>query len=119
MPHESNRFRLVSADYEPADLIAQLPREGTLIRQIPGPDRPDYWLATLDSPLAWDDNGSPRTVEHLVLAARYEGQTISPPLQRLVTGIAYVVDNSLLNDTKLSFDKCRYVAIGELLGNEA
>jgi hypothetical protein len=62
------------------------------------------------------DSGSPRVVKHLVLAARYEGQSISPPIRRLVTGIAYVVDESPLNDAKLSFDKCRNVAIGEISG---
>jgi hypothetical protein len=116
MPQELHRFRLVSADYEPEDLVAQLPREGTLVRKIAGPDRPDYWLASLDSPLTWNDNGSTRTVNLLILAARYEGQSISPPIDRLVTGIAYVVDESLLGDATLSFDKCRYVAIGEIAG---
>lgn len=116
MAHDSHRFRLVSADYGPEDLIAQLPREGTLLRKIAGPDRPDYWLAALDSPLAWNDNGTTRTVKHLVLAARYAGQSISPSVQRLVVGIAYVVDESLLNAARLNFEKCRYVAIGEIDG---
>jgi hypothetical protein len=72
------RFRVTSVDYEPEDLAAQVPFEGTLLRKIPGPDRPDYWLAELARPLAWHDNGTPRTVTHVVLATRYEGQTIEP-----------------------------------------
>jgi hypothetical protein len=119
MAEDSKRFRLISADYEPDDLRAQLPCVGTLLRPIAGSDAPDYWLAALDSPLTWNDNGSARTVTHLVLAARYEGQSISPPIQRLVTGIAYVVDQSLLEDAQLNFDKCRYVAIGEIVGHKA
>lgn len=116
MTHESQRFRLLGADYEPVDLAPQLPREGTLLRRIPGPDSPDYWLAELDAPLAWNDNGSARSIKYLVVTARHQGQTIKVPVQRVITGIAYVVDESLLADETLSFNKCRYVAIGVISG---
>ena len=69
-------------------------------------------MAELTKPLAWDDNGVARTVTHLVLGARYEGQTIEPGFQRLVVGLAYVTDDTLLSDSELEFAKCRYVAIG-------
>ena len=96
--------------------MPQLPRDGTLLRKVAGPDGPDYWLGALDEPLAWNDKGTARTATHVVLAARYEGQSIVLPVQRIVTGIAYVVDESLLSDERLSFEKCRYVAIGEIAG---
>ena len=107
-----NHFRVISVDYEPEDLAAQVPFDGVLLRKIAGPDRPDYWLAELTKPLAWDDNGVARTVTNLVLSARYEGQTIEPGFQRLVVGLAYVTDDTLLSDSELEFAKCRYVAIG-------
>ena len=112
----SARFRVTSVDYEPADLAAQVPFEGTLLRAIPGPDRPDYWLAQLAKPLVWDDNGRKQSISHLILSARYEGQTIQRGFPRLTIGIAYVTDSSLLSDAKLDFAKCRYVAIGEAEG---
>jgi hypothetical protein len=109
-------FRVTSVDYEPADLAGQVPFDGTLLRSIAGPDRPDYWLAELVKPLAWDDNGHTRMISHIVLAARYEGQTIERGFQRLTVGIAYVTDPSLLSDAKLDFAKCSYVAIGQAVG---
>ena len=114
MSHDSHRFQILNADYEPEDLAAQLPRVGILLRQIPGRDRPDYWLAALDTPLSWNDSGTTREIKHVVLAARYVGQSISLPVRRLTTGISYVVDESVLDDKELDFHKCRYVAIGEI-----
>ena len=110
----SAHFRITSVDYAPDDLPAQVPIEGTLLRRIPGPDRPDYWLAQLLEPVSWIDNGVGRSVTHLILAARYEGQTIREESEELVVGIAYVVDSSLLEDMRIDFAKCRYVAIGEM-----
>ena len=50
-------FRIISVDYEPEDLAAQVPFDGVLLRKIAGPDGPDYCWAELTKPLAWDDNG--------------------------------------------------------------
>ena len=105
-------FRITSVDYGPEDLAAQVPFDGVLLRKVAGPDRADYWLAELAKPLEWDDNGVARTVTHVVLAVRYEGETIEPGFQRLVVGLAYVTDDTLLSDSELEFAKCRYVAIG-------
>jgi len=106
------RFRITSVDYEPRDLAAQLPFEGSLLRRIAGADRPDYWLAELTQPLSWNDQGAARQVTHVVLAARYQGQAIEPGFQRLAVGIAFVKDPTLLQDASLDFTKCHYAAIG-------
>jgi hypothetical protein len=106
------RFRITSVDYEPEDLSAQVPFDGVLLRKLADPDRPDYWLAELLKPLEWNDDGVARRVAHLVLAARYERETIQPGFQRLMVGLAYVTDDTLLSDSQLAFAKCRYVAIG-------
>jgi hypothetical protein len=41
-----------------------------LVRQIPGPDRPDYWIAALDTALDVTVEKHHQTVTHLILAPR-------------------------------------------------
>ena len=105
-------FRITSIDHAPEDLYAQVPFSARLLRQIAGPDRPDYWLAELLSPLSWMDAGTLRSISHLALCARFIGQTITVGLNDLVVGIAYIIDPTVLTDERLDFSKCRYVAIG-------
>jgi hypothetical protein len=106
--------RLIDVDAAPDDLYDQVPCDGVLVRQIAGPDRPDYWIARLAVPLRWSDDGTARVVDHLVLAARLQGQSIDAGVEPLTVGIAYVVDPSLLSDTTVTFAKIRYVAIGTI-----
>jgi hypothetical protein len=105
------RLTITSID-GPEQLAANLPLVTDLVRQIPGPDRPDYWIAELQSPLTVVLNNFDRTITHLVLAARWEGTAIASGATHLPLGIAYVTDLSLLNDPELDFRKCHYVAIG-------
>ena len=108
------RFRVISVDSAPEDLYGQVPFTAKLLRKVAGPDKPDYWLAELDKSLSWVDAGESRQVTHVVVATRYEGQTITEDFTRLIVGLAYVTDPSALSDADLSFAKCRYVAIGEM-----
>ena len=105
------RLTITSID-GPEQLAANAPLVTDLLRQIPGPDRPDYWIAALQSPLTIVIDNYDRTITHLILAARWEGTTIASGATHLPLGIAYVTDLSLLNDPKLDFGKCHYVAIG-------
>ena len=115
-----SRFRITSVDYAPDELYEQVPFDGVLLRKISGPDRPDYWLAELLEPLTWSHDGENREVSHVVLASRYVGQTITPDFGKLVVGISFVTDQSVLDEEPLDFDKCVYSAIGvaEKLGAE-
>jgi hypothetical protein len=99
-------------DYAPHDLYEQTPFVVDLIRELPGDDRPDYWLAELRSPIRWLHENHDRRITHLILAARWEGTRIEPGVKGLPVGIAYVIDPSLLGDSRLDFAKCSYVAIG-------
>jgi hypothetical protein len=106
------RFRITSVDFAPDDLYGQVPLEGTLMRRMPGSDRPDYWLAALQKPVVWLDGQEERSITHVIVSSRYVGETIDNGFDRLVIGLAYVTDASLLSDQTLTFEKCRYVAIG-------
>lgn len=100
-------FMIIDADYAPDDLPKQLPVSIELIREIPGSDRPDYWLAKTETPVKWDD----KTVNYLIVAPRLVGDSLNAKNENVAVGLAYVTDESLLDDTVLNFDKCKYVAI--------
>jgi hypothetical protein len=104
---------IVSVDYAPDDLDEQTPVRGQLLRKIAGQDRRrcDYWLAELKAPVSWTKDGVTRTIRHLVLWARWEGTSICPRAT-LPVGIAYVIDDSLLESKSFEFAKAEYVAMG-------
>lgn len=106
------QLTITSVDHAPGDLEGQVPFVVNMIRPLPGDDRPDYWLGALQSPITWLVDNDRRTVSHLVLAARWEGYRIEARVQNMPVAIAYVVDQSLLDDPQLDFGKCEYVAIG-------
>ncbi|HWH52670.1 MAG TPA: hypothetical protein VN651_14065 [Gemmatimonadaceae bacterium] len=97
----------------PEDLEAQAPFTLSLERQLPGPGRPDYWLARLDRPLAVSANGRAIRINWLVLAARFRSQTISPSAGEIAVGVAYVVDEAQLELETVDMSKCLYVAIAD------
>ncbi len=100
-----------SVDHAPDDLYAQIPVRARLLREIPGRDRPDYWLAELSTPLSWTTDGATRTIRHLVLKARWKGTSIGPGAA-LPVGIFYVIDDSLLESATFESAQAEYVAIG-------
>lgn len=106
------KFTISSVDYAPPDLESQTPFSARLRRQIPGSDRPDYWVADLEAPLVWEKDGNTMTIEHLVVCARWEGTQIGRGMKDMPVNIAYVIDVSVLSDSELDFAKCEYIAIG-------
>ena len=106
------RLTITSVDYCPADLSEQVPINVELLRQLPGPDRLDYWLGRLDKPLRWIRNNEQSFVYHLILAARWQGTRIEQGARNIPIGIAYVTDASQLMDSSFAFEKVAYVAIG-------
>lgn len=106
------QLTISSVDYAPEDLYEQVPLVVELLRELPGDDRPDYWLGELQEPVQWLRDNLPNVIKYVVLAARWEGTQIDRGVESLPVGIAYVVDESILSDEHLSFSKCEYVAIG-------
>src|ERR1700722_18526623 len=96
----------------PEDLAEQAPVIADLIRQMPGPDRPDYWIAALSSTVTVGFDNHDPDVTHLILAAWWHGTEIGTGMKHIPVAIAYVTDISVLNDQQLSFSECRYVALG-------
>jgi len=106
------QLRITSVGYAPSELDEQLPIEIELIRMLPGVDRPDYWLASVKKPVRWLSNNLVREIRYLVVAARWQGTSIGPGVEHLPIGIAYVTDESLLEDARFELKKAYYAAIG-------
>ena len=109
---DAPRFRVTEVDSAPADLELQVPFAFELLRPIAGRDRPDYWLAALTQPLTWNDGGTQRVIRALVIAARPAGERITADTKSVTIAIAYVVDETLLEDEVFEFAKAKYIAIG-------
>lgn len=104
---------LLSVDYAPEDLYAQVPFEAELLRELPGPDRTDYWLARLERPLRYARDDAEREIRYLILASRYVEESIRAGIGRIVVGIAYVLDDAQTGLPAVDMSKCLYAAIGE------
>jgi hypothetical protein len=100
-----------SVDYAPAELDEQVPLRGSLLKEVPGDDRPDYWIVKLDRPVSWLKDGTARQIRYLVVAARWVGTSIKSGAT-LPVAISYVIDESQVSDDRLHFAKAEYVAIG-------
>jgi hypothetical protein len=70
-------------------------------------------LARLHRPLTWSHDGTVRTIQHIVLASRYAGQSVTGAIGNITVGLAFVTDDSQLDLPALDMHKCAYVAIGE------
>lgn len=98
-------------DYAPSDLERQTPFRARLIRQLPGSDRPDYWLAELAEPISWRRGFKIHVIRHIVVAARWVGGEIRAGAT-LPIGIAYVTDDTLVESPTFEARMSEYVAIG-------
>lgn len=105
-------LHVTSVDYAPEELHEQVPLVFELMREIPGSDRPDYWIGKCKTPIRWIHDNLEKYINYVVIAARWEGTKIEPHVENLPIGISYVVDESVLTDESLDFEKCNYVAIG-------
>jgi len=105
-------LKVTDVDYAPDELYDQVPLKFQLLKEIPGSDRTDYWIAKCLTPIRWIDDNCAKEITHVVVAARWEGTRIEPNVKNLPIGISYVTDESVLTDEFLDFNKCRYVAIG-------
>lgn len=122
-------FTIDSVDLGPPELAAQLPIRAELRRVIPGPDRPDYCLAVLDTPIVFrppagfdlsrsspdylrqDAAGPIIYVPAIVVAARAVGDQLHPGMKGLGVALAYVIDNTVARDEVIDFAKLHYAAV--------
>ena len=98
----------------PEELSYQLPINATVLKKIAGQDRPDYHIAELEKSILWIDKEKDikKEISHIVIIAKKKAETVERSMKDVKIGIAYVVDDSLLEDAKLNFKKCEYLAVG-------
>jgi hypothetical protein len=98
----------------PKELTYQLPIAAKVIQQIPGKDRPDYFVAELEKSIFWVDEKKNINTEisYVVIASKKKSQSVESSMKDVILAIAYVTDESVLSDTTLSFKKCTYIADG-------
>jgi hypothetical protein len=101
-----------SVDHAPDDLYDQIPIRARLVRRLEGADSRgrSYWLAELRTPIAWSNDGVPRTVNHVLLAARWQGTSLEPGA-KVPVNIAYVTNDAVLSSAGLDLSHAAYVAI--------
>lgn len=118
------------------ELAVQLPVRAQVLRRLPGPDRPDYSLAGLRSPLrvrstthllaetgvdlagldratttVHDDGSVVALVYGLVLAPRTAGVRLATPQGAVAVATALVLDTSQMTDRTVRFEKVFYAAV--------
>lgn len=99
----------------PKELSYQLPIEAKVLRQIPGKDRPDYYVVKLEKSVVWIDEEKEINTEvnYIVVCTKKKSQDVANDMKDVLLAIAYVKDESLTDDPKLDFRKITYVADGK------
>ncbi|WP_018127417.1 hypothetical protein [Balneola vulgaris] len=112
---KSFNIEISNVEKGPKELMLQLPIQAEVVKQLPGKDRPDYFLAKLESPVLWVDKarGINLEISYMVICSKFKGQKIDNGMKDLKIAIAYVIDDSIINDNLLSLKKLKYVAIGD------
>lgn len=96
-------------------IAAQLPVTGSLRAVLPGPDRPDYFVCSVDRPIVYRpeiESSAESAADHVILAALFVGDTLHRGMSGLPVRVALVTDNTVLTDERLDFVKCIYVGQG-------
>ena len=114
--------------YAITELQAQLPTTATLVRQIPGPDRADYFLVRLERPLKFhpqddfdwtrtqsefhghDEAGDFLWIYAAIVCSLFVGTQLHAGMRHFAVRFALVIDNTLGQDATLAFEKCEYAA---------
>lgn len=108
-------IEITSIEKGPEELELQLPIKAKAIKELPGKDRPDYILASLEPSILWvnKEKGINKEIDFVVLCAKFKGQSINSDMKGMTVAVAYVIDNSIEQDVMLNFRKCKYVAVAK------
>jgi hypothetical protein len=108
-------IEISSIEKGPKELELQLPIKAKALKELPGKDRPDYILVSLESSIMWvnKEKGINKEIDFLVLCAKFKGQTVNSDMKEMTVAVAYVIDNSIEQDVMLNFKKCKYIAVAK------
>jgi hypothetical protein len=64
------QLTISSIDFAPEELYGQTPIVAELIRELPGDDRPDYWLARSEQAINWIKDNVQHSITHLAWTSK-------------------------------------------------
>ena len=101
-------FSINDIDTGPIELRERLPVAGMIFEKLNHVDGSEYYLATLKK--LFQSEG--RKITYIIVGARNLGEYISPKMKDFAVNIAYVIDDSLINQKNMDFNKGEFAAIG-------
>lgn len=101
-------FLITDIDTGSVELRESLPIEGMIFDKLDHEDGSEYYLATLKEPFQSED----REITYIIIGARNLGEHIAPKMKDFPINIAYVIDNSIINQKNMDFSKGQFAAIG-------
>ena len=101
-------FSINDIDTGPIELRDRLPVAGMIFEKLNHEDGSEYYLATLKEPFQRQG----RQITYIIVGARNLGEHISPKMKDFPVNIAYVIDDSLINQKNMDFNKGEFAAIG-------
>lgn len=88
------------------------PMSVRIIRRLNSEDGAEYWLGELPSKIAYEKAGRTISVKYAVVAPGWQGMSFVDAFEDGRVNLAYVTDETLLQDTSMDFAKADYVAFG-------
>lgn len=95
---------LPSGGYEPMPV--------RIIRRLNSEDGAEYWLGELQKKIVYKKDGRTMTVKYAVVAPGWQGLSFADSFEDGRVNVAYVTDETLLQDKSMVFAKADYVAFG-------
>lgn len=83
-----------------------------VIRQLESDDGSEWWLGRIQNEISYVKDGHELTIKYVIVAPGWIGMTFNGDFDGYRVNLAYVIDESLLEDSKIDFTKTDYVAFG-------
>ena len=100
------KFKLKTVDSGEAFLQNQLPANVVIIRQIPGHDTDNYWLAKLDEAIVRND----KKICYLIVCTVFEDEVLTCVGRKNIgLNVARIIDESILYDDFMDFEKAYHI----------
>ncbi len=105
LPTSFNSIELTRCEDGPDELSKELPIICTVLKLMPGIDRSDYMLAHCSKTLFIEG----KEINYMIIGQRFYGSVYNGNITAF--NVAVVIDESLLDDNYLDFNKTQYIAI--------
>ena len=101
-------FSITDIDTGSVKLRENIHTEGMIFNKLNHDDGSEYYFATLKKPLQSEG----RQIIYIIIGARDLREHIGPKMKNFPINIAYVIDDSLIDQKNMDFNKGEFVAVG-------